>query len=83
MAEYEKALAPRQLAKMFPKSETEIRASFRKSSRPCPCIRSGGKRPSERAFPSVFATYLAYEQGVAKYAEVEQAARQCLMGARS
>ena len=83
MTRYEKALAPRQLAKMFPKSEAEIRASFRKGSKPCPCVRSGSKRPTERAYPSVFATYLAYEQGVAKYAEVEQAARQCLMGARS
>lgn len=83
MTGYEKALAPRELAKLFPKSETEIRACFRKSSKPCPCVRSGGKRPAERAYPSVFATYLAYEQGVAKYAEVELAARQCLMGARS
>lgn len=80
--EYEKPYSARELARIFhwAKSETDIRASFRKRKNPCPCVRSGGKRPIERAYPSVVATYMLYEQGCADYEEVTEAARKCLLG---
>lgn len=78
----EKALFPKQLSAMYPCSEADIRAFTRRAKNPLPCIKSGAKRPFTRIYPSVFATFLLYEQGVAGYAEVEQAARQCVMGVR-
>ena len=80
----EELCTPRELSRMFRrvKSESEIRAMTRKAEQPLPCIRSGGKRPITRIFPSVFATYLLYEQRCCDYAEVVEASRRSLMGAR-
>lgn len=79
------AMLARELRQMFgnPMSEAEILAETRKAKRfnPLPCIRSGGKRPHTRVYPSVFHAYLNYLQGVADYAEVEQAARRVSAGA--
>ena len=79
------ALYPRQLSELFGgvMSADEIRALTRKARRPLPCIRCGSKRPVTKVYPEVFGAYLAYEMGAVGYAEVEQTAGRCVMGARS
>lgn len=64
-------------------SEADIRAAVHREKDPLPCVMNGAKRPVVRIYSDVFAAYLLYRQGVADYAEVDEAARRCLMGARS
>jgi hypothetical protein len=64
-------------------TESALRAFTRRKSNPLPCIRRGGKRPHVYVFEPVVRAFIAFEMGVAQYAEVEQAARLVLDGARS
>ena len=78
----EHPLFAKQLSEMFGvHTEGAIRAMMCRARNPLPCVKSGGRRPHRRAYPSVYRAMLDYEMGVAGYAEVEQAARRVLMGA--
>lgn len=63
-------------------TEADVRAYTHRADNPLPSFRSGGKRPHIKIFWPVFCAFLLFEQKVASYAEVEQAARRCVMGAR-
>ena len=74
----------RELHEMYGvKTEAEIRALTRRAENPLPCVANGSKRQIRRIYEPVFVGYLLFEQGVATYAEVEQAARRCVIGAWS
>lgn len=81
----ERPLCPRQLAERCGNvvKEATWRAWQCRAKSPMPCIRQGNSnRPHRATYPSVADAMLRFEMGVAPYAEVEQAARQCAMGAR-
>lgn len=63
-------------------TESALRALTRREREPLPSLKRGGKRPHVYVFESVVLAFVAYEMGVLKYAEVEQEARRCAMGAR-
>lgn len=64
--------------------ERTWREWMRREVNPMPHIVHGSSaRPHRTAYAEVADAMLMYEQGVASYAEVEQAARQRLVGARS
>ena len=62
-------------------TESALRALTRREENPLPCIRCGEKRPHVYVFENVVRAFIAFEMGVAQYAEVEQAARRVSMGA--
>ena len=62
-------------------SESALRAFTRRDENPLLCVRNGEKRPHVYVFESVLLAFIAFEMGVAPYAEVEQAARRVSMGA--
>ena len=62
-------------------TESALRALTRRAENPLPCIRRGDKRAHVYVFENVTFAFIAYEMGVADYAEVEQEARRVLDGA--
>ena len=64
-------------------SESSLRAYTRRRKNPLPSFKVGEKRPHVYVFEPVLRAFLLFEQGCCEYAEVDEAARQCLMGARS
>ena len=80
----EQPLYARQLAEMFDDvNEATLRAWMRREVNPMPCrVYGESRRPHRKAFPRVVAAMLAFESKAGTYAEVEQAARRCAMGAR-
>ena len=62
-------------------TEKALREFTRRREHPLPHIERGGKRPHVYVFDSVVLAFIAYEMGVADYAEVEQAARRVSSGA--
>lgn len=90
MAETGKAYTLREMARRtrsmsgdgFPLyTESALRAFTRRAEEPLPSIRRGDKRPHVYVFEDVVRAFMAFEMGVAPYAEVEQAARRVLDGA--
>ena len=62
-------------------TESALRALTRRAENPLPCIKCGEKRPHVYVFENVVMAFIAFEMGVAQYAEVEQAARRVSAGA--